>query len=104
MDDVAKQTTKTKRKREDLEQFVIGSSELRLGADEEDFLKQVVKKMTRRGGTIPSPEGSDFKHLASLLKIKSVVFSHLLSSTGDSYLEAIYVMNLTASDWARASV
>ena len=34
--------------------------------------------------------------------MKNVVFSHLMSSTGDSYLEAIYVMNLTASDWGES--
>ena len=55
--------------------------------------------MTRRGGTIASVEASDFKRLTSILKVKNVVFSHLMDSTGDSYLEAIYVMNLSASNF-----
>ena len=55
----------------------------------------------RRGGTLASIEASEFNHLTSLLKSKNVVFSHLMDSTGDSYLEAIYVMNLTASDFGK---
>ena len=72
---------------------------MRVSADDEDFLNQIENHMMRRGGTIASIEASEFNRLTSLLKSKNVVFSHLMDSTGDSYLEAIYVMNLTASDW-----
>ena len=70
-----------------------------VSADDEDFLKQIENHIMRRGGTIASIEAGEFNRLTSLLKSKNVVFSHLMDSTGDSYLEAIYVMNLTASDW-----
>ena len=96
---VANKSAKAKRKYGKLEQFYIGSFDLRVTADDEAFLKDMENRMTRRGGTIASAEASDFKHLTSILKSKNVVFSHLMDSTGDSYLEAIYVMNLTASNF-----
>jgi hypothetical protein len=72
---------------------------LRVRSEDEEFLKQVEDHMMRRGGSLASTEASQFKRIASLLKSKNVVFAHLMDSTGDSYLEAIYVVNLTASDW-----
>ena len=59
---------------EKLEQFYIGSFDLRVTADDEAFLKDMENRMTRRGGTIDSAEASDFKHLTSILKVKNVVF------------------------------
>jgi hypothetical protein len=96
---VAKESTKARRKYGKLYQFYIGSFDLRVSADEEEFLKTMENQMMRRGGTIASAEASEFKQLTSLLKSTNVVFSHLMKSTGDSYLEAIYVTNLTASDF-----
>ena len=98
---VAKDSRKSMRKRGKLEQFYIGSFDLRVSADDEEFLNKIENHMMRRGGTLASIEASEFNHLTSLLKSKNVVFSHLMDSTGDSYLEAIYVMNLTASDWGK---
>ena len=95
---VARKSAKAKRKYGKLEQFYIGSFDLRVSADDEAFLKQVENHMMRRQGTIASAEASEFKRITSLLKSKNVVFAHLMDSTGDSYLEAIYVMNLTASN------
>ena len=94
---VAKDSAKSRRKYGKLEQFYIGSFDLRVSADDEEFLKKVENHMMRRGGTIESMEASEFKRLTSILKSKNVVFAHLMDSTGDSYLEAVYVMNLTAS-------
>ena len=97
LETVKDKSAKHARKYGDLEQFYIGSFDVRLDGAEEAFLKSVENKMMRRSGTVPNPEGSGFKHLTALLKSKNVVFAHLMDSTGDSYLEAIYVMNLSAS-------
>ena len=99
LDVVTGDSPKARRKYGKLEQFYIGSFDLRVSADEEAFLKQMENQMKRRGGTIASTEASDFKKLTSILKSKNVVFAHLMDSTGDSYLEAVYVMNLTASNF-----
>ena len=61
-------------------------------------MKSVENKMMRRGGTEASQEGREFAQLASLTKSKNVVFSHLMETTGNSYLEAMCVMNLSKSD------
>ena len=97
----ANKSAKAKRKYGKLEQLYIGSFDLRVSAEDEEFLKQVENHMMRRGGTIDSAEASEFKRITSLLKSKNVVFAHLMDSTGDSYLEAVYVMNLTASDFGK---
>ena len=99
---VANDSVKARRKYGKLEQFYIGSFDLRVTADDEEFLKKVENHMMRRGGTIASIEASEFKRLTSILKSKNVVFAHLMDSTGDSYLEAVYVMNLTASTFNAA--
>jgi len=99
--EISDSSAKSKRKYGDLEQFYIGSFDLRLDADEVKFLKSVENKMMRRGGTEASQEGREFNHLASLMKSKNVVFSHLMDTTGNSYLEAMYVMNLSKSDWTK---
>ena len=90
------------RKYGDLEQFYIGSFDLRVDGVEEAFLKSVQNKMLRRSGTVPTPEGGDFKRLAAILKSKNIVFAHLMGTTGDSYLEAMYVMNLADSNFEQS--
>jgi len=72
--EIAGQIAKAKRKYGDLEQFYIGSFDIRLDVHEVKFLKSVENKMMRRGGTVASQEGRDFAHLASLMKSKNVVF------------------------------
>ncbi len=62
-----------------------------MGTDEEATKKYDDEKT--------SSEDNDFKHLASLRNIRNVALSHLIRSTGESYLETIYIMNLTAPDW-----
>ena len=99
---VKDKSAKHARKYGDLEQFYIGSFDLRLDGAEETFLKTVQNKMLRRSGTVPTPEGGDFKRLALLLKSKNVVFAHLMNTTGDSYLEAMYVMNLADSNFEQS--
>jgi hypothetical protein len=89
--ELTNKNNKTRRKCGDLEQFYIGTFDLRIDKLDLDFLKKVENQMMRRGGTA---EGSDFKRLAQLLMSKNVAFSHLMDSTGKSYLEAIYVMDV----------
>ena len=72
--EIAGQSARAKRKYGDLEQFYIGSFDLRPDADEVKFLKSVENKMVGRGGAIASQEGRDFAHLASLMKPTNVVF------------------------------
>ncbi len=57
----------------------------------------------RRSGTNNLTEGKEFKQLAPLLKAKNKVVAHLMNSTGDSSLEATYVMNVASSDWKQSA-
>ncbi len=67
---VLSKSAKAKRKYGKLEQFYIGSFDLRVSADDEEFFEKMENRMTRRGGTIESVEASDFKRLTSILKVK----------------------------------
>ena len=74
LETVKDKSAKHARKYGDLEQFYIGSFDVRLDGAEEAFLKSVENKMMRRSGTVPNPEGGDFKHLTALLKSKNYLF------------------------------
>ena len=96
LEDIKSNGAKARRKYGDLKQFYIGSFDVRVNGNDEKFMRGVENKIARRGET---EEGKDFAHLRNLLKSKNVVFAHLMTSAGDSYLEAIYVMNLSQSDF-----
>ncbi len=71
---VAKESTKATRKYGELEQLYIGSFDLRVSTDDEEFLKKIENHVMRRGGTIASIEAGEFKRMTSLLNQKTTSF------------------------------
>ncbi len=71
---VAKDSAKTRRRYGNPEQFYIGGFDLHMSADDEEFLKKVENHMMRKGVSISSTAGGEFKCLPSFLKSKTLCF------------------------------
>ena len=74
-----------------LRQFYIGQFELRVNGEEENRLTKITDKLIELGEP-------DFKTTTKFLVRNNLVFAHLMDSVGDSYLTALYIMNIFASD------
>ena len=75
-----------------LKQFYLGSFDLRLTGNEYEYLQGQTDKMIHRGSD------PNFRRVADMLIDGNVIFANLMSQNGQSYLKAIYIMNLTNSD------
>ena len=93
----------------DLVQFYIGSFDVKLDYLDHSYLQSVEDMLLRRGegkrggdkkGTKKENKttAADFAKVAKLLVSKNVMFANLMDMTGNSYLEAIYLMNIFDSD------
>ena len=98
-----KQEVKT-RKFRDLRQFYIGTFDIRLDGVDLEWLQSVHETLIRKdrkvgvdkdGNDIFDP---DFPKMVKLMIDKNVIFKDLMESTGNSYLEAVYLMNITDSE------
>ena len=93
----------------DLVQFYIGTLDARLDNIDHLYFQSVEDMLLRRGegkrgGDVKGTKkenkttAADFAKVVRLLASKNVIFAHLMDMSGNSYLEAIYLMNMFDSD------
>jgi len=93
----------------DLVQFYVGTFDVSLDNVDHLYLQSDEDMLLRRGegkrggdkkGTkkVNKTTAADFAKVAKLLASKNVIFSNLMDMSGNSYLEAIYLMNIFTSD------
>jgi len=75
-----------------LKQFYIGSFDIRLSKSEYDYLDGQTDSLIMRG------DNKEFGRVTKMLADRNVIFGHLMDVKGNSYLKAIYLMNLSNSD------
>ena len=73
-----------------MKQFYIGSFELKIDDTDKKWLKNEIEdRMLIRKDEATA---EDFKAVCKFMSEHNVVFAHLMDTTGDSYLAAIYLM------------
>ena len=98
-----KQEVKT-RKFRDLRQFYIGTFDIRLDGVDLEWLQSVHETLIRKDRVVGKDKDGndifdpDFPKMVKLMIDKNVIFKDLMESTGNSYLEAVYLMNITDSE------